>query len=253
MHIQPRLLLASALLASSAALIPTLASGETTLPVVTYSPIDAGTCDTAKPSAFRDTIAVLTCTCPAGASSGSVWGTDLYTDDSSICAAALHKGVIGPGGGRVILQIQDGRTSYAGSNRNGVSSGDYGSWSGSFQFVSVTGEGAAALAELEQASKVSATDAGVCDSAASWRGRATAITCTCPAGANNSRSVWGTDTYTDDSYICKAAIHAGVIGSRGGRVTLELRPGLNSYKGSTRSGVVTSNFGAWGGSYRFVK
>jgi hypothetical protein len=41
------------------------------------------------------------CTCGSEAmrGSGAVWGTDVYTDDSSLCLAALHAGVLGPGGG----------------------------------------------------------------------------------------------------------------------------------------------------------
>ena len=34
--------------------------------------------------------------CPAigNAAMGAVWGTDIYTDDSAICAAAVHAGAI---------------------------------------------------------------------------------------------------------------------------------------------------------------
>ena len=32
-----------------------------------------------------------------GSSQGTVWGTDLYTDDSSIPAAAVHAGVLKDG------------------------------------------------------------------------------------------------------------------------------------------------------------
>lgn len=255
MTVNPGLLLASSVAIAAAAIVPALAQTAPNLPVVTYTPLDAGDCATADPSGYRGTIAVLTCTCAGGANTGgSVWGTDVYTDDSAICAAAQHRGVIGSGGGRVTFQIQDGQASYRGTARNGVESGNYGEWSGSYQFVAVGGEGAAALAEIDRAAALGATDVGVCDTAVSWRNNGGKLTCTCPAGSNNSRSVWGTDTYTDDSYICKAAIHAGAItNGRGGRVTIELVGGLGSYRASTRNGVSTSNFGSWSGSYRFVK
>ena len=29
--------------------------------------------------------------CPAGGSFGSVWGTGIFTDDSSVCTAAVHQ------------------------------------------------------------------------------------------------------------------------------------------------------------------
>jgi hypothetical protein len=72
-------------------------------------------------------------------------------------------------------------------------------------------------------------------------------------GSLNGRTVWGTDIYTDDSDIRKAAIHAGVI-ANGERKTIiiEVIPGNSSYVGTTRNGVTTSSYGSWGGSYRFI-
>ncbi len=66
--------------------------------------------------------------------------------------------------------------------------------------------------------------------------------------------LWGTDLYTDDSTVCLAAVHAGVIDAdRGGNVTIEIRPGVSAYTGSTRNGVTSSGYGAWGGSFVFVR
>lgn len=77
----------------------------------------------------------FTYTCPGG-SGGSVWGTDIYTDDSSICNAALHSGLItASSGGTVMIEIRAGQSSYTGSSRNGVGSGSYAAWSGSYVFV----------------------------------------------------------------------------------------------------------------------
>ena len=65
--------------------------------------------------------------------------------------------------------------------------------------------------------------------------------------------VWGTDTYTDDSSVCTAAVHRGVITFEdGGAVTIVIRPGLDAYVGSTRNGVTTEPYGAWEGSFRVV-
>jgi hypothetical protein len=64
--------------------------------------------------------------------------------------------------------------------------------------------------------------------------------------------VWGTDTYTADSSICTAALHAGKITrDRGGIVTIELRPGEAVYTGSLRNGVQSTDYGAYGRSYVF--
>jgi len=71
----------------------------------------------------------------------------------------------------------------------------------------------------------------------------------CPAGGKES-TVWGTDTYTLDSSICTAAVHAGKIQlESGGPVTIELRPGEDSYKGTLRNGIKTSDYGQYGSSF----
>lgn len=74
--------------------------------------------------------------CPAGGqTSATVWGTDLYTDDSAICPAAVHAGKITAySGGTATLVVVAGQASYAGSTRNGVSTLSFGSWNRSFRF-----------------------------------------------------------------------------------------------------------------------
>ena len=78
----------------------------------------------------------VTYLCPPGGTAGSVWGTDYYTDDSSVCTAAVHMGLITfANGGRVTFEMRQGAASYNGTSRYGVSSANYGSWSGSYVFV----------------------------------------------------------------------------------------------------------------------
>ena len=65
---------------------------------------------------------------------GTVWGTDVYTDDSPVEIAAVHAGVVRPGQRRrVQITILAGCNSYRGSLRNGVKSEDYGPWGGSYR------------------------------------------------------------------------------------------------------------------------
>jgi hypothetical protein len=74
--------------------------------------------------------------CPANGTLRSAWGTDVYTDDSSIATAAVHSGLITVSqGGTVTIEIRPGQASYTGSTRNGVTSGTYGSWDGSYIFI----------------------------------------------------------------------------------------------------------------------
>ena len=84
--------------------------------------------------------ASTTLVCPADCSpSGRLWGTDVYTDDSQVCLAARHAGVIGPEGGAFTITIAAGETSYAASTRHGVVAAHWGSWGRSFGVASAAG------------------------------------------------------------------------------------------------------------------
>ena len=65
-------------------------------------------------------------------------------------------------------------------------------------------------------------------------------------------TVWGTGVYTTDSALCQAALHAGAVSARGGRVRVTRRPGAKSYQGSRRNGVTTHDWGSYPHSFRFV-
>ena len=71
-----------------------------------------------------------------GASSGGVWGTDVYSDDSNIARAAVHAGIVAVGESKTVtIRILPGRSSYESTTRNGVTTASYGSWHGSYSFV----------------------------------------------------------------------------------------------------------------------
>jgi len=79
--------------------------------------------------------------------------------------------------------------------------------------------------------------------------RATVI---CPAGCSSGRPVWGTDVYTDDSSVCRAAVHAGIVDlEQGGAATLTILPGESRYSGTDRNGVRTVPYGSWDRSFSF--
>jgi hypothetical protein len=91
------------------------------------------------------------------------------------------------------------------------------------------------------------TSAGECDGAIGDR-----FLFQCPPGGRNN-PIYGTDTYTDDSTVCVAAVHAGLIGfTAGGAVTIELTSGLGAYLGSSRNGVDSYDWGSWPTSFVFV-
>jgi hypothetical protein len=83
--------------------------------------------------------------CPPGKPGpGQVIGSGPYTDGSSICAAAVHAGVIrAASGGLVTIELRPGQRHYVGSLSHYVQSEDYeGFWSGSFLIIARDAVGA---------------------------------------------------------------------------------------------------------------
>lgn len=194
-----------------------------------------------------DTVQVL---CPANCDgSGATWGTDVYTADSAICRAAVHAGATPVTGGLVTVHLEPGRPAYRGSARHGVTSSDYGSYASSYRFEGVIAQPAPVAAEIPRI-----IEAGCSFNATQIKGEVgSAHRVACPADCGKSGATWGTDSYTGDSAICRAAIHAGLVGEDGGEVTVILEPGRPAYRGSSRHGIASSDYGAFSSSYRLQR
>jgi len=91
--------------------------------------------------AFQNQIgkeAVFSVTAPQpGGQNIGVWGTDVYTLDSNLGAAAVHAGVVQPGqAGVVRVRVVTPPAQFAGTARNGIGSTPYGTYpAGGFEFV----------------------------------------------------------------------------------------------------------------------
>lgn len=77
------------------------------------------------------------------------------------------------------------------------------------------------------------------------------VTCGCTAQTVADGAIWGSGPYTADSRICRAALHAGVVGTNGGNVRVRIVPGLASYPPSVRNGVSAYSWGSFGTAYVF--
>jgi hypothetical protein len=77
----------------------------------------------------------------------------------------------------------------------------------------------------------------------------------CPANGCNTGNLSGTDEYSDDSSVCLAAVHAGLITFRdGGTVTYEIAPSpLFYYEPTRRFGVVSDDTEPSNGAFKFPK
>jgi len=71
-----------------------------------------------------------------GSTGGFIWGTDIYTLDSSLATAAVHAGVVLPGqSGVVRVKILGYQQLFHGMNRNGVASFAYGPYHGGYKIM----------------------------------------------------------------------------------------------------------------------
>ena len=179
-----------------------------------------------------------------GAKNGPVWGTDVYTDDSSLAVAAVHAGVLKVGHKAVVkVTILPGEQKYGGSKRNGITTTDFGAFEGSFKVEAVRGRSPRGAAPKPRVM----ADPGTLVGFRGQNGKSFLIEIT----GQNTGSVWGTGVYTDDSSLATAAVHAGIVKvGQKAVVKVTILPGEQQYTGSDRNGITSSDFGDWSGSYR---
>jgi hypothetical protein len=183
----------------------------------------------------------------------TIWGTDIYTDDSPLAVAAVHAGALKLGEQGVLrVTILPGQAKYEASSRHGVTSSPYEKWEGSYQLERVTGATTQPVVTLEPPTARAETPGlalGGLERPSAPR-RAVGDVYTVEVDGASEGSLWGTDVYTDDSSIALAAVHAGLLapGERG-TLRVTVREGLPAYQGSTRNGITSRPYAQWGGSF----
>jgi|LakMenEpi03Aug12_release.lakeMendotaPanAssembly.Ray.scaffolds.fasta_scaffold987253_1 hypothetical protein len=71
------------------------------------------------------------------------------------------------------------------------------------------------------------------------------------ATGRTSGSIWGTDVYTSDSCVDVACVHAGVLkNNETAIVKITIVKPLKKFKGSTRNGVTSSDWGSYPAAYK---
>jgi hypothetical protein len=184
-----------------------------------------------------------------GTNDGGVWGgaDGIYTDDSKLGTAAVHAGLVNIGQtSNIKVTVLAGQSRYTGSNRNGITSKDYGSWSGSYKFV-----GAQNVTQSTQTTTPPAVSAP--NDMTGYRGNnGTSYTFTITG--TNDGGVWGgaDGIYTDDSKLGTAAVHAGLVTvGQAANIKVTVLAGKSRYTGSNQHGITSNDYGSWNGSYSF--
>ena len=197
-------------------------------------------------TSYRGQIGVSLAFKVTGKLGGRIWGgiDNIYTDDSNLSTAVVHAGVISVGETAIVkVTILPGLDEYPALTRNGVTSNQYGSYTGSYQ---ITGKESGTLT----------SDAMLAPSdgkLTSFRGRVGEFTFQV-TGKTKGR-IWGGHDfiYTDDSDIATAAVHAGVVKEgETGNVKVRFLGGLESYPSITCNGVTSNGYGSYSGSYQIL-
>ena len=175
-----------------------------------------------------------------GSTKGSIWGTGVYTLDSTLEAAAVHAGVLSAGeSGIVKVRVLPGRSSYESSSRNGLQSAWYGSYGASYSLERVSGNARFIKVISDPGTVAAIPGASAGTSVIVWIN-----------GSASGSAIWGTEVYTSDSPLSRAAVHAGILrDGEAGPVVVKILPGQSSYSGTTNNGVSSAGYGGYGLSY----
>lgn len=179
--------------------------------------------------------------CPSDCSlTQAVWGSAIYTSDSGICKAAIHAGTLTIEGGVTQIRLAPGQDSYEGSSKNGVSTLGWRQWGRSFIFrASNIPDGTLFLNCEDTAQNIERLPGDVAP-------------VYCPEGCANGRPPWGTDIYTDDSPVCRAAIHAGALSQRGGVAYVGIMGLTTGLSATSRNNIESKEWPIWHRNYRFI-
>ncbi len=177
----------------------------------------------------------ITFICPGNVNvNQDIYGTDVYTDTSPVCAAAAHAGVFTRGTSTAVTIVMGaGAQTFVASTRNSVTSLAYGTWSSTYTFARSGQPG-----QIDWGTTIAQVEADYLDP----------IPLVCPAGGQSAAGeIWGTDVYAYDSAICVAAVHGGVIALSGGAVTVTRVARQASFPSTTRNGITSRSWSdpAW--------
>ncbi|XP_029687471.1 cysteine-rich secretory protein LCCL domain-containing 1b isoform X2 [Takifugu rubripes] len=161
---------------------------------------------------------------------GKVIGTGVY-DMSSVCGAALHSGVIDSDGGWLDVTRLGRKQHFLKSYRNGIQSVGKNRSANSFKVSSVP----------VKAIRCDTTAALFCPFRKPVR-HCPRLYCPTNCLHHGQARVIGTKYYSDESSICRAAIHAGVMQNEsGGYVDVMPVDSKSQYSGTSQNGITSES------------
>lgn len=213
--------------------------------------VEVDGCDPTAGRVLGEAPAVLV-RCPTDCRSQVVYGSGVYDLSSSLCAALTHAGVVRPGQALAYVERVAAPRAFRGTAQHGISSRSHRGRVHAILGRSVDDDGRFTGARPEPPN----LDEGWLrcgDNLSSVRlDPGETVVVHCPPECTTGGGLWGSNPYTADSSVCRAAVHAGAIGVEGGAARIRRGPGAESYEASQRNGTSSWAYGATGASLEIV-
>jgi hypothetical protein len=182
--------------------------------------------------------------CPVCTTSTAVvFGTGIYHPLSSICKAAMHMGHLKIGAqGDFILELSGKKESFNGSVGADKSlSGSFGSADSSFIVKVATPHTKISCERTAGEDKFAGAAVG------------TKFVVVCPSNCSKAKvSCYGSEIYADNSSICYAGIHYGILSDKGGEIEFIIEGEQSSFKSTKGFGVISKPKESYIRSFRFL-
>ena len=179
--------------------------------------------------------------CPKDCGKDLIFGTIIYSFDSSMCVSGIHSGVMKVADPKMILiKALPGMNFYQGTLQYNVQSTSIDKCDYSFS--------------TEEAPEVISVDCETTTNVKEFSGTlGTKYLVRCPANCSKkSHNVFGNNLYSGDSSICQSAIHCGASNDRGGEVQFIIDSGQKLYYGLKAFGINSKERESYVKSIRFI-
>ena len=155
--------------------------------------------------------------------------------DLSLCRAALHAGAIGAEGGQIVVQPRKA-SFFPAVLRNGVEAGSCGGGMGFSVSATADGRRSGSPVFDGRTLDICPTNYG------SFPEDAPPLTCGCDAASVKQATSMAPIPIDYDSSLCRAALHAGVIGAEGGQIVVSPEK-ASFFPAVLRNGVEAGSYG----------
>jgi outer membrane protein OmpA-like peptidoglycan-associated protein len=184
----------------------------------------------------------LTCGCSAeqAKADDTIWGANPYSTTSSLCRAAVHAGTIGLEGGSIMVKPEPDIRYFPTLTRNGIESA---SKAEDNAFTVETSGGKTPAGPFELTASGLALD--ICpNNLINYPAEGPPLSCDCSTEqAKADDTIWGANPYSTTSSLCRAGVHAGVLGLEGGKIVVTPQGEAAVFPSVTRNGVESASKG----------